>query len=943
MAVAVFGVEIKLNKSGLANLNSLEAGIRKLGVTGVKNKKIMREMIQEAVKLQSEFGKLGKKVSSLKGQNTKLRNVLKGVKKDIKSLKTGTTKLSSATSKATGKTKGFQGALSDMTKSTQIALGPLSGVASRISAFGSLLGGTNLILAGFVAGIIGLSAVILKSSLKFGDFELQLAQVSKTSGLTGKALKDLGRDIQELSRGLGVLTADSLAVAKLAAQLGVRGAKNIRTFTETVVKLVKTTELAGPEAATLLARILKVTDEPISNVKQLASVISALGSTFAATEVQILNTTNEVARAGAIFGLTAVQTAGIATAMAQVGVRIEVAGTSFLRILSILSDNLELMAGNLDASIEKVKLLEDVFDLSAKAIRKMKKEDPFAFFQRFITQLGKLNENGANVRVTLRKLGIVNSRLFTTISPLFNNYKEFNRVLREQQKEAKEVTRLDKELETISDNLTEDINRLSSAFNIFAINLGSTFDPAMRSATQSLTTFFDELNDFSFESFSKIFSDLIAKLNPQFFVLTKFLKTIRETKGEIRLAGTLSVVPSFLAGTVTGTKFLDKKPEVTISSEDRARALRLNISLTGIDEVIRKVEQSFIAAQKKSELFFASGDLGLQQAKLLLPLLKAEKEVRAKLAVLDLDPKSLKIAKEQLDIKFAAARLDVLAEAALVQGIILERKRLRIVARNVENGMRLRDDFENRLDLLKQSTANLGLSIRQQRIENAVLREGVRLARSRSDLTSREIEGMTDRLRIALQISDAERAFQRLQINTNDTILQIADDMQAAFRDTFNDIFTEGTISFKKLGNAITDIFADVAADVFSLFARQALGGILAQFGGVIGKIGGGLLTGSLGSSSSAATAATGPTPVFRVPTSSSSELKFGGGGGLTVNIVNNAGDDISVKESKTANGGPSLDIIIDKKVANAINRSGSQTSRSLRSQFGATRVPVRR
>lgn len=60
--------------------------------------------------------------------------------------------------------------------------------------------------------------------------------------------------------------------------------------------------------------------------------------------------------------------------------------------------------------------------------------------------------------------------------------------------------------------------------------------------------------------------------------------------------------------------------------------------------------------------------------------------------------------------------------------------------------------------------------------------------------------------------------------------------------------------------------------------------------------------------------------------------------GGVTVNVINNAGAQVEVRENRDSTGGPSIEIMIDKAVAQAVRGRGSETSRALSETFGANR-----
>lgn len=68
-----------------------------------------------------------------------------------------------------------------------------------------------------------------------------------------------------------------------------------------------------------------------------------------------------------------------------------------------------------------------------------------------------------------------------------------------------------------------------------------------------------------------------------------------------------------------------------------------------------------------------------------------------------------------------------------------------------------------------------------------------------------------------------------------------------------------------------------------------------------------------------------------------------GGGSDVYVNVNNNAGDEIGVKHRKNEDGTTSIDIIVDRVVADKLSRRGTAANSTLRSQFGAREALKRR
>lgn len=83
--------------------------------------------------------------------------------------------------------EGLKGGFQEITKSAQIALGPLSGVASRMQNLTSLANSTSLAIAGTVGVVIALSAALVKSIIDGARWEKQFSRMNKILSVTGNS------------------------------------------------------------------------------------------------------------------------------------------------------------------------------------------------------------------------------------------------------------------------------------------------------------------------------------------------------------------------------------------------------------------------------------------------------------------------------------------------------------------------------------------------------------------------------------------------------------------------------------------------------------------------------------------------------------------------------------------------------------------------------------
>ena len=359
-------------------------------------------------------------------------------------------------------------------------LGTLSNRASALRRHMRLLGGA------VAAAAVGRG---LQQMVKlYADFETGLIGVGKTADLSGAELEALGKDIDELSKRMPVATDELLAIAQSAGQLGVKGSDNILKFTETVAKLGTATDLSGDQAAMALARILNVTGEALGTVDVLGSVIVALGNNFAATESQIAEMATEVARGAAVFGVSSAQASALAAALAAVGVKSEVAGTSIGRILRMI-----------DAAIrsggEHLAILTQITGRTAEEIEELFQRDAMAAFALFIDGLKRIGDAGGSVADAMAALGLADQRLLKTIPVLANRADLLAQALEIANRETENATALNEEAARAFESLNNQTEVMWNNIKSLARAIGADLAPGVSVAVQGLSDLAGEAGD----------------------------------------------------------------------------------------------------------------------------------------------------------------------------------------------------------------------------------------------------------------------------------------------------------------------------------------------------------------------------------------------------------------------------------------------------------------
>jgi len=351
--------------------------------------------------------------------------------------------------------------------------------------------------AAFVA-FAGSIALVTKS---FANYEKALVGVGKTTNIEGKRLQKFGKEFQKLSTEIPISTNELLGIAQAAGQLGVKGEEDLLLFTETVAKLGVATDLSGEQAAIALTRILNVTGESISSIDNFGSVIVQLGNNFAATESEIVRMTTEVARSTAVFGVTAAQAAGMATALKSVGVQAQLGGSAVGRAFR-----------SIDASVrtggKSLENLAEITGMTGAQLKKTFKEDSTAVFQAFISGLGDIQREGGDTTAALASFGLKGDEILKVLPVLAKNSQLVGKALKTAADETKNATALNDEAAKAFATLDAELVRTGNNFTNLKTNIGEQLAPQITELLVALNRILKAYSELDKETLSLIASFL---------------------------------------------------------------------------------------------------------------------------------------------------------------------------------------------------------------------------------------------------------------------------------------------------------------------------------------------------------------------------------------------------------------------------------------------------
>lgn len=252
----------------------------------------------------------------------------------------------------------------------------------------------------------------------FSAQEMTIAQIARVSQATTTEMDEIIGKVRQMSTEIPIAFEELGEIAKLGSQVGIAN-ESLGVFTETVALFAATSEVSADETATLMARIMEMTnlsqDRGQESVQNLGSSVAYLGSNMVATDREILRTIESIATMTTQAGMTAEATTGLGAAMASLRIRPEIARGASQRVFLQLGESVQ----GTSVAMEK---LTEVTDMTQSELQGLRDNDFDAFFMTIMESLNGAYEAGADLVPLIRELGIINSRDAEVVARLAANY-----------------------------------------------------------------------------------------------------------------------------------------------------------------------------------------------------------------------------------------------------------------------------------------------------------------------------------------------------------------------------------------------------------------------------------------------------------------------------------------------------------------------------------------
>lgn len=321
------------------------------------------------------------------------------------------------------------------------------------------------------------------------SFETSFAQVERTTGVTGAAVGQLRRDLEDLTTSIPESFGQISEIAALGGQLGI-AADGIDEFTEVTAKLTATTDLSAEAAGTALGRFQALLGVPSSEFENLASSILKVGVNSVATETQIVQIATQISSMGKFAGLTADQVVGLAGALASTGTQPELARGTVTRLFTLMSKAVGEAGAQLDefARVSGVSAEEfqrawgtsEFSDILQKFLRGLNAEGKAAI--ETLSALPKetiesaesfddLGLAGTNVVETLNALGITSVRDVPALLRLAGASKVVGDSFSDAASGFADATELNEQYAIIAETLAAKLSTLGNTFKAIMANI----------------------------------------------------------------------------------------------------------------------------------------------------------------------------------------------------------------------------------------------------------------------------------------------------------------------------------------------------------------------------------------------------------------------------------------------------------------------------------------
>ena len=330
------------------------------------------------------------------------------------------------------------------------------------------------------------------------ELEKGFIEVSKTTGITGDALKELEDDIFDLATSMAGVSIEELqGVAATAGQLGIQGSKDILEFTRVITMMGTATDLTAEQAAEAMAGLGKSLGVPIEEFERLGSTIDKVSDNSNASAANLVEYAQRIAGVGKTFGLTADEVIAFGATLKDVGISAELGGTALGKVMLEMLKDTEAFAKASGVS----------FDEFSDLVQ----NEPVKALETFISALGKLDKS-ARIKA-LDDLGLKSSGVTQTMLKLADATDTLSKNLNTANTEWKTNTALMKSYTTASSGFDAQMETLKNQIKELGYKIGKDLLPPLAEVAKQTGNFIESMDLSRIKAFTTYIGDTVTMIS----------------------------------------------------------------------------------------------------------------------------------------------------------------------------------------------------------------------------------------------------------------------------------------------------------------------------------------------------------------------------------------------------------------------------------------------
>ena len=339
------------------------------------------------------------------------------------------------------------------------------------------------------------------------DFESSMAEVKKYVDFKSEdEVKNLGEQIKQLSRELGVNANELAQISASGGQLGLDSSK-IADFTKLVSKMGVAFDMSGKDAGDAIALTMNNLKLGIDEIATLGDKINYLDDKMSMVKARdIINVIGRTAGSGSILGLKGDKISALASSFLSLGKAPEVASTAMNSLFNKLA--------NIDGQDEKFKKALQSIGMDANYLKVAMARDASAGLDMFLNTLAKVDKK-AQMGVLTNLFG---TQFADDMGSLVNAIGQYNQAVKLVNDKGA-IGSMDEAMKAKLATTKSGLERLSESFISLGITIGDAFLPTLNLIVNGLSKVTNSIAEFT-EKFPNLSKTLFGIVGGMLAIIT---------------------------------------------------------------------------------------------------------------------------------------------------------------------------------------------------------------------------------------------------------------------------------------------------------------------------------------------------------------------------------------------------------------------------------------